>query len=335
MLGLFKRGFMLFTMVLLMFHVSACSGDYIPDAGEATLAHFPTPTGEYIEFYCHSACHGHRLAKFETRIHDADLIEKYADTLNAMFDYEWTLLSTEEIYVAFDLERFISEFLCHLEHYYRYSARSVQFYEWTIEYRDGNGDVRHFVFDSRPRYGGFSSHVTRYVRDYLSEYFRERFFDVYLGDLPLVQPFSVSLFFESGTTSNDYDRWRSWKNKTDEYHKRLATPEGAIRLARLTPAIIFEQAPVRLGANIRVDEYPGTDQSAFRELVETRVEDLAATLNQFTNNQMRASIRLQFRDGAIGATEQARFYIQGERIFVNHPSDFAWYVLESYRGMFW
>ena len=319
---------MLLTMIMLLLPASACRGSHRAQTGTVVSAYSPTPTGEYTEFSCHSNCPGHRLPRYETRIHDADYIEKYADTLNAMFDYEWTLLSVEEIYEAFDLERFIYEFMCHLEHSYRlsYAVRSIQFYEWTIEYRDGNGDVRHFVFDNRSRYRGFSRHVQLYVRNYITEYYRERFFDVYMRDIPLAPQTFFFVFFARAGESTNYERWREWTNKTEEYQRLLSTPEGAIRLAQLTPANIFEMAPVEFSIRVALGEYAGSEQQAFQEYVMTRIEDMIETLNHFTNNQLRISISM---------SSYRWHYLQGERIFVDHPLDFDWYVLESYRGVFW
>ena len=95
------------------------------------------------------------------RVYDADFIKKYESTLNAMFDNNWTLTSTEEKYEE-------HEPLCdHVD------TRPQQFIEWTVEYYDGNDELRTFTFDNR---GDLANQVETYVNHYIADYYKEKLF---------------------------------------------------------------------------------------------------------------------------------------------------------------
>ena len=324
----YVKPLVLYAMMMLLFFASACSGSNGTQTGPTDAR---IPTGEYLEFDCSGCGVSRRFPFFETQVISTDYIGKYADTLDAMFANEWTLLSTEKVYEPFDRDYFIKSYLCHLADQYGRLVRSTLFYRWTVEYRHSNGNVRQFVFDNRPRYRGFACQVGEYMRTYIREYYSERFLATYMEDFPLVHTSSFNIFFASWSRSNDYEAFRAWRNTSDAYHRQLKTPEGAMHLSQLTPANVFEIAPIMFSFHISVDEYSGIDPEAFKAYVMARVETMIDSLNQFTNNQLRATINLRFHD----ASQQRWHYIQGERIFPDPSLDFGWYVLESYRGMFW
>jgi len=223
--------------------------------------------GEYVEISCSGWCGGvHTLPIRRTVVRDVDYTEKYADTLNAMFDYEWKLLSVEVIYEEIDPEHFMEMRVVFCHEIYSVHARANQFIRWTIEYHDGNGELRRFVFHNRR---DFSYQVEQYVQNMVLDYYRERFFDVYLMD---ESPVSIAWF--SGGIRN-----------TREYRSLLSTPEGAIRFAELRPAHVFEAIPFSM--NITVQFYlPGYSDLEREQFM----EDMIEALNKFANNHLNADI---------------------------------------------
>jgi len=284
-------------------------------------------TGEYIEVPCH--CGGHVLPIYAAAVYDVDYTERYADTLNAMFDHEWTVLSVEEIYEEIDRER-LEQWLCHLMYSIRVSAN--RFLEWTIEYQDGNGDVRHFVLTNRR---DFAYQVEQHVTDLILDYYTAHFTDVYLPGVPLgtttgrihgnITRVSRSFGHVGSCTCGGpcvgyYEAYREWRPALEAYRDLLDTPEGAIRLGRLTPANAFELVPFGIYLSFRGDLGPA-QLRAF--------EDMLESMSAFTNHRLNASVRIG---------DDSWFYIAGERIFRDLDSQlsiFDYYVFKSYRGVFW
>jgi len=248
--------------------------------------------------------------------------EEYTDTFNAMFDYEWTLLSIEEIDIW-----------------------EWTYTEWTIEYRDGNGEVRHFVLDNR-----FTVCTT--VINYLNriaEYYREQFLDVYMDGMHV--SFMHPTGFTAGSIIRAHEKWicdesEEWIRATGGYRRGLNTPEGAIRFSQLTPANIFELVPFYLSIHIVFDEYSDLDQQALEEGVIARIEDMIQAMNQFANHRLNANISVGYSQW--GESTQVWHYIQGERVEIEPWPEDEWLVgmehwsspfepavFESYRGVFW
>lgn len=291
-------------------------------------------TGEYIEFSCHTSCHGHKIPIYETRIIDIDYTEKYVDTLNAMFDYEWTILSVEEIYRQLDIDLFISDFLCHLAEYYRFVS-STQYLRWTIEYRDGNGDIRHFIIANTPLYQGFSWQVEHYVRELIREYYLKHFVEVYLRDTPLASQPNLVVWVLRASLNVGNEENQEWVRGTEEHRRLLTTPDGAVRLARLTLANAFELVPLYFTINVTTTEYSVSDQQYYEEQIIKRIEEMVASLNNFTDNSLNALIRVNFNRAEYERHELWLYYIQGERVFDTYTLYYERYVFESYKGVFW
>lgn len=332
-----KRLLQSLLFLMLIFFVSACNRlNSEPPHNEVYVPTLPLRTGEYIEFSCNDSCRGHRLPVYETRVYDADYIEKYKDTLNAMFNYEWSVLSVEEIYEELDVNRLIGSFMCNKEHYpYHRRPSSIQFLQWTIQYRDGNDDVSYFTLFNRPVYRGFSRQVELHVIERIEKYFQEQFFELYLQDVPLISFANLQVFLAqlAGHNLLVADAYHEWMGITNEYRDQIRTPEGAILLSELTPANIFEIAPLTFTFRIRVAEYYGAERDNFEEHVIEQVESMIESLNQFTNHQFRGMFRLSFRGS--DTAELIWYYIQGESIYADSPTLFSWCVVESYQGIFW
>ena len=262
----------------------------------------------------------------DVRVFYIDFIERYEDTLNAMFNYEWTLLSAEEIYREADTSNIPPHAPVWPEQFL-----PKQYLVWTIEYRDGNGDVRQFVFNNRLN---FIEQIIRHVRDFIAEYYKERFFDVYMKDLPLAYFFFVFIlrgYLPITSTENRY-LVCAMEESIEEYIRLIGTPEGAIRLYQLTPANVFDMVPIRISIHVSLNEHSGnSNQQTFENDVITRIENMIEAMNQYTDNRLTASVSASIR------RERWWNYIRGERIFVDRDRQmhFDRYVFEGYRGMFW
>ena len=309
-------------MIIVIFAASTCSGPQ--------TTYSPARTGEYVEVSCEPSCAGHTLPIYETAVFDTDFIERYEDTLNVMFDHAWTLLSIEEIYEEPDWDR-LNEWLCHLM--YSIQVRSEQFLQWTIEYQDGNGDTRHFVFNNRTRWMyGFSDQVIEHVTDIILDYYTEHFVHAYMEGVPLATATGrihggvISIYrsfshFEGHDYLQTYlDTYREWTHALEEYKRLLDTPEGAIPLAQLTPANVFKLVPFRLSISFREELDPKQQHL---------LEDMIEAMDHFTNNRLNAQIRMGSHFWNI---------VQGKHISIEDDgilSFFEYYVFESYRGVFW
>ena len=265
------------------------------------------------------------------RVFNTDYIEIYERTLNAMFDYEWTLISVEEIFV----EALSEEYICCLKCYNRGHGRAQQFIRWVIEYQDGNGDTRHFEFDNR---SPLALRIASYVEQYIAEYYIEHFFDVYMNDVPLAPSTRVSAWIVRAGVNRHLRENREWVRAADEYRSLLGTPEGTIRLSQLTPANAFEMIPIRLSVHVSFSGDYSLGQP-FEEEVMRRIENMIEDMNRFTNNQLTASVRMgyhQIIDLHTGNRSYRWYYIQGERVYnMRNPIYFDRYIFESFRGVFW
>ena len=238
--------------------------------------------------------------------------EEFEDTFNAMFDYEWTLVSVEEI-----------------------DGWEWTHTEWTIEYRDGNNEIKHLVLDNRFT---VCTLVLRYLRD-MADYYKECFLDVYIDGADIrVSGHVVRADEKCGCPES-----REWLIATGGFWRGLSTPEGAVNLSRMTPANIFELVPYFLSITIVFDEIYGLEQQAVEESVIARIEDMIETMNYFSNNRLNARISVGY---CRWNPTQVWNYIQGERVAIEPWADnshyrehwsspFEFAVFESYRGVFW
>jgi len=326
-----KTAFVLVTILIIAI-VSACAER---PTYESERGNEPARTGEYVEVSC-ACCDGHVLPIYETRVWDTDYVERYEDTINVMFDYDWTLLSTEEIYEEWCRERIEEYLLCHLA--YRERVRSHDFIQWTIEYRDGNGNIGHVVLNNRYRFHfQVQSHVRENAFAYISEYYLENFVNTYIGEASRASQARVSVRFASVNmyTIDVRERFDELRNKVDEYQALLRTPDGAIRLSELTPANAFSVTPLKISISISLDGYLGADSYSFEEYIMSKAENMMESINYFTNDTFRGSITINFYRAEGGNPRRWLNYVQGERIHVDHQGRLGWYIVESYIGIFW
>ena len=252
------------------------------------------------------------------RVYDTDYIKTYENTLNAMFDNEWTVTATEEKYEE-------HEPVC--EHV---DTRPQQFIEWTIEYHDGDDELRTFVFDNR---GTLGDQTQEYIRQYIATYYKENFYDVYIKDVPLAGSSYVFCFFVRMSSYTSYEDVRDIDEVTKKYQSLLNTPEGGICLSKLTPANAFEVCPIYLSVRVGLSGDSSYGQ-AFEENIIKQTEDLAEAMNDFTNSHLNAQVHVGYHqivnmyDGNRG---RGWAFLQGER--VNGFDDRA--IFESYKNIFW
>lgn len=257
-----------------------------------------------------------------TRVYNTDYIKKYETTLNAMFNSEWTVTATEKKYEE-------HEPVC--EHV---DTRPQQFIEWTVEYHDGNGELRTFVFDNRQ---SLSSQIESYVTHYIADYYKENFYDVYIKDVPLAASSDVFGFLAKISVDRDDKDNKKRAKRSDEYLKNLDTPEGTICLSKLTPANVFEMCPIYLSISVSFSEYSG-DKDIFEKNVMSQVENMIEVMNLFTNNHLTASIKIGYQKVVNLHTGNRSYYwtyVQGNQIFNAAGLSFERDVFDGYKGKFW
>lgn len=224
------------------------------------------------------------------RVFEDDFIEKYYETLNVMFDNDWTIVSVEERFDEND------GYICDCG----FDGRSQRFTAWTIEYADGNGDVKHFVLTNRAM---LSEQVESYLSHSIAEYFEENFINVYMIDMPRVRSSSVSAFMAQANIDGLLMRG------ADEFHRLLGTHEGAIRLSQLTPANTFELVPIKLSISVGL-----TGNYSFVQEIEGHaignIENMIMNMNEFTNNTLNVEVSI-FNAGDF---RRRLVYNHGERL---------------------
>lgn len=267
---------------------------------------------------------GEHIAKMKgIRLYNADYIKKYGNTLNVMFDNQWTLKSVEKKYNDPD------EICEHVD------TRPQKYLEWTIEYHDGDGKLRTFVFDNRQ---SLSSQIEDYIEQYIAEYYQENFFDIYLKDVPLAPSSYVFGSIVRASVNPHLKENREWRRKTEEYRRLLETPRGTVCLSKLTPANVFEICPIYLSINVSLSEYSDDDKQSFEENIKKKVADLAEALNKFTKDHLNAEISLGYQDIIYLHDGERKWYfafIQGKQASNKAGLYFERYVFDSYRGVFW
>jgi len=256
------------------------------------------------------------------RVYNTDYIKKYENTLNVMFDNNWTVASAEEKYEE-------HEEVC--EHV---DTRPQQFIEWAIEYHDGNGIMKTFIFDNRQ---SLSFQIETYVENYIADYYYENFYCPYFDDLPLAPSSYVFGFFTRASVNVHLEENKEWKNKTEKYRELLDTPEGTICLSQLTPENVFEMCPMYLSISVSFSGHPD-DKQNFEKDVMNRIEDMIAEINDFTDGHLTASINMGYHeiiDLHTGNRNVTWSYIRGEQVFDAAGLYFDKHVFEGYKGLFW
>lgn len=266
-----------------------------------------------------SCVFGEHIAKTRgVRVYRTDYIKKYERTLNAMFDHNWTLISTEERYEE-------HEPVCaHLD------TRPQRFIEWTIEYRDGNDALRTFVFDNRRT---LAEQIEEYVIHYIADYYKEHFYDAYTKEMPLAGSSYVYCFFVRMSSFVHYEVVRDIDETTKKYRSLLDTSEGTICLSKLTPANVFEMCPVYLSVRVGLSGDSGYGRDMEERIIK-QTEDMMEAMNEFANHRLNAEVHVGYHqivnmhDGNRG---RGWAFLQGKR--VGSLNDRI--LFESYEGLFW
>jgi len=314
-----KKVIFILIIVIAIALISACSESTSYENEDAPRIHF-TDSSVRSTLYTE--------VDSRIRIFYVDFFEKYKDTLNAMFDYEWTLLSIEEIYIPIEIVGM------------RYWTRSAplpdgyikapeQFTEWTIEYHDGNGEIRHFVLNN---HRNFSNQIIQYVTSHISEYYAEKFLENCETGVLVNSVHGIVLRSDFADSQRDY--------ALREYIRLLATPEGAINLSSLTPANVFELVPLYLSFQLNLGYYTGYCRQLYEEIYEEiisehleRVDSIMEAMNYFANNHLNAKVSVISHIENEGVRHHGGWrYIQGDRIDAEiYPQA----LFESYRGVLW
>ena len=258
----------------------------------------------------------------DERVFRANYIARYESTLNAMFDYEWTVISVEE--------RILNREVCSCMR----DQRAWRYLAWTIEYKNWNDETGHFVLrNSHP----FYSQVVSYVRHIATEYFKEHFLYAHMYDVLDEHIGTVHVSIARAIINRNSAEGRAWARASDQYRRNLGTPGGAIPLSQLNPANIFEMIPMYLSIRISLNEYSGEDKQAFEESVISKMEGMIEDINRFTNGRVNAMFSVGYRNIINmhhGSRSYRWYYIQGERVYGLNSMFFGRYVFERYRSMF-
>ncbi|MCL2671459.1 MAG: hypothetical protein FWF10_05430 [Clostridiales bacterium] len=304
-------------ILILSVGTAACDAERKSDLQE------DTPNGAFGNLWSLLTAEEDRIAETEgIREYKTDYIEKYRATLNAMFENAWTLLYREDKYI---------EHVPICEHV---DTRPQQYIEWAIEYHDGNGERRTFVFDNR---SSLSIQIETYVTHYIADYYEKTFYAACTEGMPLAPSSYVFGFMAKASVDMNLPENKQWKTKTDTYKKLLETPEGAICLAKLTPTNIFEMCPLYLSIHISFTGHPD-DKQRFEEDAMEKIEGMLADMNAFTDNRLNVSVSLGYHEIInlhIGTRQYRWYIIQGKQIYDIDPFYYEKPVLESYAGIFW
>jgi len=271
-----------------------------------------------------SAC---SVGRDSIRIYEADFTKEYYEALNVMFDNNWAVVSIEDRFKEND------GYICECG----FDGRAQEFTEWTIEYTHENGDTRHFVLSN---HSPFTEQVQAYLRNFIADYYKENFFNVYITDVPLAPSSYVSAFWLRNfgqSTGDDVDKIREMENMARNYLRNLGTSEGAVPLSQVTPANVFEMVPMYLVVRV---SFSGDDSlgQEVEEQIMRDVEDMIESMNAFTNNSLNATFVIGYHqviDLHTGNRHYRWYYIQGERVDVRTRMHMDRTVFESYRGVFW
>ena len=127
---------------------------------------------------------------------------------------------------------------------------------------------RLFTFDKRT---ALSEQIQEYIRNYITGYYKENYYDVNMQDVFLEPSSYVFAFFTRMTINKDDRDNRERTKKSDKYLQKLDTPEGAICLSKLTPANVFEMCPIYLSIRISLSEFQG-DKKECKESAEKQLK---------------------------------------------------------------
>jgi len=275
-----------------------------------------------IVLFAFSSCNILNFGFFEKEkrglsAYEADYAKEYENTLNVMFDNNWTVKSVETKYDEGE-----EDCTCGYA-----GINPHTYWVWTIEYHDGNGELKTFVFNNL---GSFSAQIEWYVLNYTADYYKENFYDIYTKDWPLASSAGLYASFAEAPLNKD----KSEENTRKSYSDKFDIPEGAICFSKLTPAGAFEMFPIYFTINVDLDE---DFNEAFKENAVKQIEAMTKNMNEFANNKLTANVCVSnLRDGN---NYYYQVYIQGERQFFGIDGEFEGFVFEnrvfeSYKDMF-
>ena len=291
--------------------VLTCDEAFIKNADTDKSSHekffelFETPKGEIIEGYN------------DIRVYETDYTVEYKATLNAMFDNKWTVASVEDRFEEND------GYVCGCG----FDGRSQQFIEWTIEYKDGNGDAREFVMSNRT---GLAWQIEGHIENYIAEYYKENFYNVYLKDVPLAESSYVFCFLVSYTDYQNLDKM----DETDIYRENLETPEGTICLSKLTPANAFRMFPIYLSIGVTLDGVAASHKQELEESMMAKIEEMIKAMNEFTDGSLNARVIMGYHhleDLHTGNRDLRWHILKGEQAGGLTDKD----LFDAYKGVFW
>jgi len=253
-------------------------------------------------------------------VYDEDFTVTYESTLNAMFGDTWTVISVEERFNKGEEPRGSSI----------PGINPHTYLLTTIEFLDGNGDVRTFQFNNR---GSFARRIEHYITStWIVDYYWDNFIDVYFQDIPLGIGTYVFAFLARATTNLHLLENHEFNRATREYRQLLSTPEGAPRLNEMTPANVFEMFPMYLSVSIRLDgetaHPPEVEESIFNQ-----VDNMIDSMIAYTNNTLNAIFFISYQQHIDFYSDRSRWkVIQGERVDF---SDIDRRIFENFKGILW
>jgi len=253
------------------------------------------------------------ITAFNRNTYRTNFLQRYYDTLNAMFDNGWELIAAQNHVISED-------------GLIRYNP-PLRLTSWLIEYVNSNGDIQEFRFNNSR---DFHQQIELHVIPLLQNYFINNFFtDIDICHDTLILNTQLNLL-----QGNHFsDSHRHWFPIVHDYRTRFATPDGAIRLSQLTPANAFEMLPLYFCVIIHVRSEDG--QRLPNDVEMEKIHDILERLNDFTNYAMTASIVIN--------QSRSWFYIRGEYVSdlegmrpgLTDRTIFETHVFESNLGVFW
>jgi len=101
--------------------------------------------------------------------------------------------------------------------------------------------------------------------------------------------------------------------------------------------LCFDEPASALDTELTGDGHP-EDKKDFEESVKKRIENMIAAMNEFTDNNLNASICMGYHDIIYledGKRDYYWHYIEGRQVSDIDVMYFERYVFDRYRGVFW
>jgi hypothetical protein len=248
-----------------------------------------------------------------------DYTQKYKATLDAIFNNNWTVISkTKTSADSMD------------------SSKTFITTEWTIQYTIKNNETREFILTNDNE---LSWQIERYIEENIvGKYYKEKFFDHYMQDIPLTQSSDLHCSFVNMSGSDDNEEF-----DMEKYEESIETPQGAIDFTKLTPANVFEKCPLYLNidADIYVSYYSQQDNRALEEHTKEQLKRMITDMKRFTSDKINAhiSVTSNARDGGYLLYDEKEIwrwaYLRGEEIKIDSDSYFDRDVYGVYKGVCW